>query len=144
MPLSPYVCACVPSDPMPATLNVVCVVLSPQFTSTAHGLSGPGSLKLPRLNDARAPSLAAWFAGAATVGATLFTVSWKVVDDVVVPSFAVIVTVWLWAGPSEVEKDHVQVPAALVPPFVIVPTDAESVTVSPALASDQVPEFVAV
>src|SRR5437867_2206225 len=75
--LSPYVCACVPSGPVLVMLNVVCVVPSPQFTSTDHGLSAPGSLKLPRLNDARAPSLATWFAGAVTVGVTLFTSSEK-------------------------------------------------------------------
>src|SRR5437762_13282768 len=96
-------------------VKVVCGDASPQFTFTDHGLSGPGSLKLPRLNDARAPSLAAWFAGAATVGATLFTVSSKVVDAVAVLSFAVVVTVGLWAGPSEVDADHVRVPVAVVP-----------------------------
>src|SRR5437870_5376880 len=84
------------------------------------------------------------FAGApviATVGATLFTVSWKIVDDVLVPSFAVIVTNWLWAGPSEVTKDHDQV----VPDFVTVPIEADSVTPLGVVSlSDQVPELLAV
>ncbi len=40
--------------------------------------------------------------------------------------------------------DHDHVPAAFVPDFVTVPTDAESVTVSPAFASDHVPLLFAV
>ena len=39
---------------------------------------------------------------------------------------------------------HDHVPPAFVPDFVNAPTDAVSVTVSPALASDQVPVLVAV
>jgi hypothetical protein len=74
----------------------------------------------------------------------LFTVRAKVVFVDVVPSFAVIVTVWLWAGPSVVSNDQLQVPLAFVPAFVTAPTDAVSVTVSPAFASDHVPVFVAV
>ena len=68
----------------------------------------------------------------------------NVVLDVVVPSFAVMVTVWLRAGPSLVPNDQVHVPDALVPALTTVPTDAVSVTVSPAFASDQVPLLFAV
>src|SRR3954471_2773856 len=54
-------------------LNVACDEPSPQSTSTAHGESGPGSENDPRLIDAEAPSFAAWFAGAVTVGLTFAT-----------------------------------------------------------------------
>jgi hypothetical protein len=67
----------------------------------------------------------------------------KVVFAVVWPSSAVIVTVVGPAGPSVVPRLHDQVPAAFVPAFVTVPTDADSVTVSPASASLHVPVFVA-
>jgi hypothetical protein len=56
---------------------------------------------------------------------------------------AVIVTVCDWVGPSVVANDQLQVPEALVPDFVTVPTEALKVTVSPAFASDQVPVFAA-
>ena len=81
----------------------------------------------------------------ATAGATLFTVNWKITTDVVIPSFALTMTVWLWAGPSVVPKDQAHVPDALVPAFVTVPTDAESVTPLVAVSlSDHVPALVAV
>ena len=35
----------------------VCAEASPQFTSTAHGLSGPGSVNEPRLKLVLAPSV---------------------------------------------------------------------------------------
>ena len=54
------------------------------------------------------------------------------------------VTVWLCAVPSVVANDQLHVPDAFVPAFVTVPTEALSVTVSPALASDQVPVLEAV
>src|SRR5688500_6875575 len=78
-------------------------------------------------------------------GATLFTVSAnEVLVEPPFPSFAVMVTVWLCAGPSVVAYDHDHIPDAFVPDFVTVPTDAESVTVSPAFASDHVPLLLAV
>src|SRR5436190_10588419 len=46
---------------------------SPQFTSTAHGESAPGSEKLPRVKLAEPPSLEAWSAGPVTLGATFLT-----------------------------------------------------------------------
>src|SRR4051794_7307178 len=79
------------------------------------------------------------------VGSTLLTVNANVVDVTPpCPSSAVIVTIWLWFGPSVVPKLQDQVPAALVPDLTTVPTDALSATVSPALASLHVPVFVAV
>jgi hypothetical protein len=79
----------------------------------------------------------------------LFTVSWNVTDEVFVPLVAVIVTGWLWAGPSEVPKDHDHVPLEgaleFVTDFVTVPTEADSVTPLAAVSlSDHVPELVAV
>ena len=56
-------------------------------------------------------------------------------------SVAVMVTVWLWAGPSVVPKDQLHVPPGF---FVTVPTEADSVTVSRAFVSAHVPVFVAV
>ena len=53
--------------------NVVWVEPSPQSTSTAHGLSGPGSRKRAKVDDFEAPSSAAWSAAAVTLGATLAT-----------------------------------------------------------------------
>ena len=53
-----------PSEPVSVESNVACGEPSPQSTSTAHGESGPGSVKEPRLIDAEAPSLALWLAGA--------------------------------------------------------------------------------
>jgi hypothetical protein len=64
--------------------------VKPAAVSTLEGSNGLVSesvIGLPALTDAGASK--------AAVGTTLFTVSWKVVDDGVVPSFAVIVTVWL-------------------------------------------------
>ena len=90
------------------------------------------------------PSARDRVAGKVAVGATLLTVSENVVWVLVVPSLAVMVTVWLYAGPSLVANDHDHVPDALVPNLIIVPTDALSETVSPASASDQVPVFAAV
>ena len=55
-------------------------------------------------------------------------VSWKVV--VVMPprpSLAVIVTTWIWVGPSLVPNDQLHVPL-LVPVLVTAPTEAEIVT----------------
>ena len=46
---------------------------SPQVTSTVHGESVPGSVKLPRSNDFPVPSDAVWFAAAVTTGATFAT-----------------------------------------------------------------------
>jgi hypothetical protein len=54
-----------------------------QFTSTAQGLSDPGSLKVPSVKLLLVPSSAAWLAGAVTVGGTLFTIT--VVVEVVDP-----------------------------------------------------------
>ena len=54
--------------------KVVWAEASPQFTSTAHGLSfTPGSENEPRSKDLEVPSFELWSAGATTVGATLFT-----------------------------------------------------------------------
>ena len=61
------------------------------------------------------------------LGATLFTVSENVAVLVAVPLLAVIVTVWLCAGPSVVAYDQFHVPL-LVPDWVIVPTEAVMVT----------------
>jgi hypothetical protein len=86
--------------PADVTLNVACVVLSPQFTSTAHGLSYPGSLKVPSVKLLLVPSSAAWLTGAVTVGGTLFT--WTdVVYLVEAPSLSKIhAATVLSAGPS--------------------------------------------
>jgi hypothetical protein len=43
-----------------------------------------------------------------------------------------------------VGNDHVQVPEALVSDFTIVPTEADTVIVSPGFESDHVPLLVAV
>jgi hypothetical protein len=58
---------------------------------------------------------------------------------VVVPSFAVMVTVVGPAGPSVAGADHDHVPDAFVPAFVTVPVDADKLTVSPAFVSLHVP-----
>ena len=79
----------------------------------------------------------------ATAGATLSTTSEKVVLVVVCVSSAVIVTVRLSSGPSVVWKLQLQVPAAFVPACVIVPMEADRLTVSPAFASDHVPVLAA-
>jgi hypothetical protein len=94
------------------------------------------------MTESVAPSLIAvtWSGLFATLGDTFCTVSgnvtWFVIPSA---SVAVIVTVWLWAGPSFVRKLQDQVPA----PCAIVPTDAVMVTESP-FGSENVPEFVAV
>src|ERR671923_1781497 len=48
---------------------------SPQFTSTVHGLSAPGSVKEPRSKLCEAPSLELWSAAAVTDGGTLWIVT---------------------------------------------------------------------
>ena len=60
---------------MLAALNVVSVVPSPQLTSTAQGLSVPGSVKEPRSKLAELPSSLVWSAGAVTVGGTFVTLT---------------------------------------------------------------------
>ena len=59
---------CDPRLPTAVLLNMVCAVPIRQSTSTDHGLSAPGSLNDPRLNNVEAPSFAVWFAGAVTLG----------------------------------------------------------------------------
>src|SRR5204862_4397428 len=66
---------CEPSEPVAVFENVVCAEASPQSTSTAHGLSAPGSVNEPRLKVADVPSFAFWSAGAETDGLTLLTVT---------------------------------------------------------------------
>src|SRR4029077_7085568 len=90
-----------------------------------------------------APSFAVWFVGAVTTGVTLFTVKPNVVEVVVVPSSAVIVTVLLWIVPSVVLNDQLHVPL-FVPVFVTVPTEAVIATLSPVSASEYVPLLLAV
>ena len=70
------------SVPVAVALNVVCAEPSPQSTSTAQGLSGPGSVNEPRANVLAVPSVAVWLAAAVTVGATLAAVAWNVADPV--------------------------------------------------------------
>src|SRR5689334_25168024 len=53
--------------------KVVAAEPSPQATVTCHGLSAPGSVNEPRLNEWLSPSFDDWFAGAVTVGATFAT-----------------------------------------------------------------------
>ena len=53
---------------------------SPQSTVTSQGSSSPGSVNEPRSNDLAVPSLAVWFAGGVTSGATLATVTVKVAE----------------------------------------------------------------
>ena len=53
------------------SVNTVFAVRSPQSIVTCHGLSAPGSVKLPRSNRVEAPSLAVWLAGAVITGITL-------------------------------------------------------------------------
>src|SRR5919206_404301 len=48
---------------------------SPQFTSTVHGLSAPGSVKEPRSKLCDAPSSELWSAAAVTDGGTLLIVT---------------------------------------------------------------------
>src|SRR5438874_1842580 len=72
------VCDAEPSEPVVFWLKVVCAEASPQFTSTAHGASGPGSANEPRLKFVLAPSVELWSAGAVTVGGTLATLALKV------------------------------------------------------------------
>src|SRR3954452_18672205 len=62
-----------PSEPVVVWLKVVGLELSPQSTETAHGLSGPGSLKEPRVKACESPSSELWSAAALTVGSTLAT-----------------------------------------------------------------------
>ena len=54
---------------------MVSEVLSPQLTSTAQGLSAPGSVKEPRSKLAELPSSLFWSAGAVTEGGTFVTVT---------------------------------------------------------------------
>src|SRR5919199_5533255 len=62
---------------------------SPQSTSSAHGLSGAGSVNEPRAKDFEAPSDAVSSAGAVTVGATFLTVT-EVVYSVAPSSLSMI------------------------------------------------------
>src|SRR5918911_1633189 len=48
---------------------------SPQFTSTVHGLSAPGSVNEPRSKLCALPSLELWSADAVTLGGTLWIVT---------------------------------------------------------------------
>src|ERR671929_1415059 len=48
---------------------------SPQFTSTVHGLSAPGSVNEPRLKLWLEPSSELWSAAAVTDGGTLWIVT---------------------------------------------------------------------
>ena len=56
-----------PAEPEP------CADPSPQSTSTAHGLSAPGSPNEPSVKDCDALTVADWSAGADTAGATFVT-----------------------------------------------------------------------
>jgi hypothetical protein len=105
-------------------------------------VSGPdGSVALPvNVTNSPAATLVLFGVRDVTVGGTLFTVKPNVVLVVVVPSSAVIVTGWFCDGPSFVANDQSHVPSAF---FVTVPTEADSVTVSSAFASAQVPVLVA-
>ena len=100
----------------------------------------PGSVKLPV--SVVVPSSLIGVADTLTpLGATLLTTSAKVVV-VASPSssVAVIVTVWLLAGPLVVRYDQLHVP---LPFSVTLPTDADSVTASTP-TSPQVPVLAAV
>ena len=75
-------------------------------------------------------------------GGTLLTVSEKAVDELApLLSVAVMVTDWLWAGPSAVASDQVQV---FTPVGVTVPILADNDTVSSASVSEYVPELDAI
>src|SRR2546426_12322117 len=63
------------SEPLLTSPKVVWPEPSPQFTSTDHGPSVPGSLNEPSEKDFEVPSSAGWSPAAVTVGATLWTVT---------------------------------------------------------------------
>ena len=77
-----------PSDPAVVALKVVSGVLSPQLTSTAQGLSAPGSVKEPRSKlGSELPSSLFWSAGAVTDGGMFVTLT-VLVYSVLPPSLS--------------------------------------------------------
>src|SRR4051794_32130352 len=85
-------CDRLPSAPVLVASKVVCVVPSPQLTSTCHGPSRLLSVKEPRSNDVAAPSLTDRLASAVIVGLTLFVA--KVAENSeVLPAASVAVAV---------------------------------------------------
>lgn len=117
---------------------------SPQLMVHVQGESGmPGSLKVA-LTAWIWPEKMAASAPATTVGATLFTVSPKVTDDDAPSlSVAVMVVVWLSAGPSTAPRLQVQAP--LLPlPWLTLPTLAVIITLSGRPGSEKVPLLAAV
>src|SRR4051794_18453509 len=81
-----------------------------------------GSTGLVKLAVVAVPYVLPLLVESVAIGATLLTASVNVLVVIPpLPSLAVIVTFWLWLGPSVVPRDQLQVPAALVPDFVTVP-----------------------
>ena len=91
------------AGPLPVIWKLVDGEPSPQSTETAHGLSEPGSLNEPRLNEWFSPSLDDWSAAAVTVGLTLATFTTCTDSEAVseAPSESVtLIATLVVAGPS--------------------------------------------
>src|SRR5881397_1562397 len=83
--------------------------LSPQFTSTVHGLSAPGSVNEPRSKLCDAPSFELWSAAAVTDGGTLWIVT-ECVYSVKPPSLSRILPLTVRVPLSEVGQLALAVP----------------------------------
>ena len=99
VPSSAYVWLWSVMSPALVSLKRVSVEASPQSTLTAHGLSAPLSVKLPRSKLLGVPSSAIWSAGGVISGATLLTTTSKVSGSELMPvpdsSTTVTVTVYV-------------------------------------------------
>lgn len=117
---------------------------SPQLMVHVQGESGmPGSLKVALTAWVWPENMAA-SAPATTVGATLFTVSPKVTDDDAPSlSVAVMVIVWLSAGPSTAPRLQVQAPLLPLPGLTL-PTLAVMIALSGRPGSKKLPLLEAV
>src|ERR1051326_8984931 len=125
-------------------LKVAWALPSPQFTSTAHGESAPGSEKEPRSRVFDVPSSAFWLTGGVTEGGTFDTVTLNVVCPES-PSLSVTFTVtvkeplsanvWDWE-PSEPAADLVNVVCAEPSPQLTSTAHGES-----APGSEKVPRL---
>src|SRR5919204_714655 len=80
--------------------------LSPQFTSTVHGLSAPGSVNEPRSKLLLWPSSALWSAAAVTLGGTLWIVT-ECVYSLTPPSLSRILPLTVRVPLSLVEQEAV-------------------------------------
>src|SRR3954465_703631 len=111
--------------PGEGVLNVVGDEPSPQSTSTAHGLSEPGSVNEPSAKEWLGPSSEDWAAAAVTTGATfaIATICTDSLSVVLAPSLSVTLTLTsACAGPSG--NRHWKLPPVAV-------TDSDPATSSP-------------